>query len=220
MTARTGTDPVLAGHPPAPWMLRGEAAILVAPVRMAAARAYGLPAGVELVGAGGWTLGGALLARYDETATLEYHELIVFSGLARRGSAAAMIVSHIYVDSAQSLSGGHAIWGLPKELAEFEWDWQSGSLAVTQGERPLLRASLRRRQGLRIPLPLLSPVFGTVGGATVRAAGRGTLPAAPVLARLDVPEESPFAALGLGGTRLGVAGSGLDLRFPAARPAL
>ena len=209
----------VVGHPPAPWMLRGEAAILVAPVRTAAAREYGLPDGVGLVGTGGWTLGGALLARYDETATLEYHELIVFSGLARRGSAVAMIVSHIYVDSAASLSGGHAIWGLPKELADFEWDWPRGAVAVTQGERPLLRASLRRRQGLRIPLPLLSPVFGSVGGTTVRAAGHGTLPAAPVLARLDVPDESSFAGLGLGGTRFGVAGCGLDLRFPAAHAA-
>ena len=199
-------------------MLRGEAAILAVPVRAAAARAYGLPEGVELVGAGGWTLGGALLARYDETATLEYHELIVFSGVARVGSAAAMIVSHIYVDSPSSLSGGHAIWGLPKELAEFEWDWPGGSVAVTQGGRPLLRASLRGRAGVRIPLPLLSPVFGSVGGRTVRAAGRGTLPAAPVLARLDVPGQSPFAGLGLTGTRLGIAGRGLDLRFPAARP--
>jgi len=202
-------------HPPAPWRLRGEAAILASPVRKGAARAAGLPPGVELVGAGGWTLGGVLLARYDEHATLPYHELVVFSGLARRGAALAFVVSRIYVDSAASLAGGRAIWGLPKELAEFAWDWRAGAIGVAQDGRPLLRATVRRRSGVRMPLPLLSPVFGSLDGSAVRSSGRGRLAAAPALAVLEVPAGSPFASLGLAGTRAGVAGAGLDLLFPA-----
>lgn len=207
-------------YPPPPWRLRGDAAILLAPVRSAATRAVHLPPGLALVGAAGWTVGGVLLARYDETATLPYHELIVFSGLARPAGTVrlAAIVSHIYVDSEASMAGGRGIWGLPKELAEFEWG--ETRIDVRQGDRPLLSATLRRRARWRVPLPLLAPALGTLDGAPARAVGRGVLRGGPVLGRLSVVPGAPFAALGLGDfdrgpTRLGVAGGGLDLHFPA-----
>ncbi|HEX8101619.1 MAG TPA: acetoacetate decarboxylase family protein [Solirubrobacteraceae bacterium] len=204
-------------HPPPPWRLRGEAAIFAAPVRADAARRFAPPTGARILAAGGWTLGGALLARYDETATLAYHELIVFSALARAGGAPpAFVVSHIYVDSEASLSGGHAIWGLPKELAAFDWSPRAVAVRREDGV-PLLRARWRARAG-RVPVPLYAPVLGGRDGVTVRAAGFGRLAAAPALAALEVPVESPFAALALGGTRAGIAGGGLDLRFPDARP--
>lgn len=213
-------SPALAGaaaYPPAPWRLRGEAAVLVAPVRVDAARRFPLPPGARIVSAGGWTLGGVLLARYDETATLAYHELIVLSALARvPGARPAFVVSHIYVDSEASLHGGHGIWGLPKELAAF--DWTPRAVSVEREGATLLRATLRGRLS-GPPLPLYAAVYGTLAGGAVRAAGRGTLRGAPVLGRLDVPAESPFAPLGLSGTRAGLAGAGLDLHFPAARPA-
>ena len=84
-------------HPPPPWHLFGELIIVPALRRPRA-------------------LGGVLLANYT-SGTLVYRELIVFSHATARG----MVVSHIYVDDEQSLSGGHEIWGLPKELAEFEY---------------------------------------------------------------------------------------------------
>lgn len=204
-------------HPPAPWRLRGDAAILLAPVRLTATRAVRLPPGLTLVGVSGWTVGGVLLARYDETATLPYHELIVFSGLARPAGSArvAAIVSHLYVDSEASLAGGRAIWGLPKELADF--GWSPARVTVRQAGRTLLDARIRRRRGIRAPLPLLAPALGTLDGTPAVAVGRGILRGGPALARLEVPAESPFARLGLQGARLGVAGSGLDLHFPAPR---
>lgn len=208
----------LPAHPPPPWRLHGEAAILPAPVRAGAARAAGLPPGVRLLAAGGWTVGGLLLARYDAEATLPYHELIVFSGLATKAEsrAPAFVVSHIYVDSPASLAGGRAIWGLPKELATFVWGPRAVEVVHEDG-RPLLRASLRRRTG-RAGLPLPAPVLGTdAGGAgALRTAGSGRLgAAAPVLARLEVPARSPFAGLGLPARLAGVAGDALDLVFPA-----
>ena len=84
-------------HPPAPWHLNGE--LVVVPALTSARQ-----------------LGGVMLANYT-SGTLVYRELIVFSHATARG----MVVSHIYVDSEQSMSGGHEIWQLPKELAEFEY---------------------------------------------------------------------------------------------------
>lgn len=200
--------------PPAPWRLCGDAVMVIARVGADAARSYPAPSGVKLVSAGRSTVGGILLARYDERATLPYHELIVFSGLARAAGKPAFVVSHIYVDSISSLWGGRAIWGLPKQLAEFDWGPQS--IEVFRDGRRLIHASVRKREGRRLTLPLYAPVFGDRAGATVRAAGRGRLRGGPALARLDVPPTSPFAGLHLEGPHLAVAGSGLDLHFPAA----
>jgi acetoacetate decarboxylase len=109
----------VTAYPPAPWELRGRVALIGVPVRVSAARAAGLPPGARVLSAGPWTLGGLLLADYDETATLAYRELIVFSALALAGGRPAFVVSHIYVDLEASLDGGRAIWGLPKQLARF-----------------------------------------------------------------------------------------------------
>lgn len=173
-------------HPPPPWHLFGELIIVPALVRPRA-------------------LGGVLLANYT-SGTLVYRELIVFSHATRRG----MVVSHIYVDDERSLSGGHDIWGLPKELAEFEYT--PTRFCARQNGGTLLEASIRRRPGrlpLLIPAPIVSPAGATTGHARIKAA--------PALVALDVPPSSPFAALGLSGTRLALAGDDMALTMPAPR---
>jgi hypothetical protein len=174
-------------HPPAPWHLEGECVIV--PALTAERR-----------------LGGVFLADY-RAGTLRYHELIVFERATPRG----MVISHIYVDDERSLNGGRAIWGLPKELAEFELTPRT--FTVTQDGATLLHARMRRRPG-RIPMPLLTP-FTSSAGDTV---GRARVKAAPALVTLDVPATSPFAHLGLAGTRVGLAGDDLDLTMPPPRP--
>jgi hypothetical protein len=184
VTARILSTLRLVSHPEPPWHLQGELVIVPAITRRR-------------------TLGGVLLADY-RSGTLSYHELIVFSHATARG----MVVSHIYVDSEQSLHGGRNVWGLPKELAEFELTPRT--FLARQGESTLLRARIRRRAGLLpllIPAPITSDAGDTVGRAYIRAA--------PALVTLDVPPTSPFADLGLGGTRLALAGDDLRLTMPA-----
>jgi acetoacetate decarboxylase len=150
-------------------------------------------------------LGGVLLANYT-SGTLVYSELIVFSHATRRG----MAVSHIYVDDEQSLRGGHEIWSLPKELAEFEST--PTRFVARQNGATLLSATIRRRPGklpLLIPAPVVSPAGATFGRATIKAA--------PALVTLTVPPTSPFASLGLSGTRPALAGDDLSLTMPAPR---
>jgi acetoacetate decarboxylase len=173
-------------HPPPPWHLFGELIVVPALVKPRA-------------------LGGVMLANYT-SGTLVYRELIVFS----RATARGMVVSHIYVDDEQSLSGGHEIWGLPKELAEFEFTKKRFTARRNGGT--LLEASIRRRPGrlpLVIPAPIVSDAGVTLGYARIKAA--------PALVALDVPPTSPFASLGLSGTRPALAGDDLDLTMPAPR---
>ena len=176
----------MALHPPPPWHLFGELIVVPALVKPRA-------------------LGGVMLASYT-SGTLVYRELIVFSRTTVRG----MVVSHIYVDDEQSLSGGREIWGLPKELAEFEYSPKR--FAARQNGSTLLEATIRRKPGrlpLLIPAPIVSEAGATLGRARIRAA--------PALVTIDVPPSSPFASLGLSGTRAGLAGDDLDLTMPAPR---
>jgi acetoacetate decarboxylase len=173
-------------HPPAPWQLNGE--LIVVPALTGARR-----------------LGGVMLANYT-SGTLVYRELIVFSHATPKG----MVVSHIYVDDEQSMSGGREIWGLPKELATFEY----GARAFTarQGETTLLHARIRRRRGglpIVIPTPITSAAGQTVGRARIKAA--------PALVDLQIPHESPFAHLGLAGRHVALAGDDLQLHMPEPR---
>jgi acetoacetate decarboxylase len=117
-------------------------------------------------------------------------------------------VSHIYVDSEQSLRGGHAIWGLPKELAEFEFS--AREYLVRQAGNLLLRASVRRKPGWLptiIPAPITSRAGDTIGRARIKAT--------PALVRIEIPASSPFAYLGLDGTHLALAGDDMRLTMPA-----
>jgi hypothetical protein len=171
-------------HPDPPWHLQGELVIVPAITRRR-------------------SLGGVLLADY-RAGTLQYHELIVFSHATPRG----MVVSHIYVDSEQSLHGGRNVWGLPKELAEFELGPRA--FVARQGARTLLTARVRRRAG-RIPLVIPTPITSAAGDTV----GRAFIRAALALVTLEVPESSPFADLGLAGTRLALAGDDLRLTMPA-----
>jgi hypothetical protein len=171
-------------YPEPPWHLQGE--MIVVPARVHPRR-----------------LGGVLLADY-RSGILSYRELIVFSRATTRG----MVVSHIYVDSPESMRGGIEIWGLPKELAEFDYDGRT--FTERQGEHTLLRARIRRRRGV-VPLVIPTPITSHAGDTV----GRARIKAAPALVTLDVPPGSPFAPLRLGGAHLALAGDDLELTMPA-----
>jgi acetoacetate decarboxylase len=195
-----------APYPPAPWTLRGEAVIVPVPVRVSAARRF-IPGGVDIVSAGGRTMGGVLLARYDETATLAYHEIIVFAGTVKAGGKRGMWVSHIDVDLPASVAGGRRIWGLPKGLATFGW---SGHDIVV---KDMLSARIRRPP-VALPMPLRPSTFGVRDGSLVWTASKGSIRGTMGLAKLEVPPSSPLAPLGLGGRWPALAGDRLELPFP------
>lgn len=170
-------------HPPAPWHLNGELVVVPALTRAK-------------------QVGGVMLANYT-SGTLVYRELIVFSHATPKG----MVVSHIYVDDPQSMSGGHEIWGLPKELAEFEYG--ASTFTARQGDVTLLHARLRRRRG-GLPIVIPTPITSDKG----RTLGRARIKAMPALVELQVPHNSPFAHLGLAGRHLALAGDDLKLHMP------
>ena len=197
-------------YPAAPWTLRGYSLQALELVDVNRVRPL-VPSEFEIVSLlPGKTLGGIYVAHYGEGSTLHYNELIVVAAFTRYGSKASAWISHIYVDNADSVAGGREIWGLPKEMAEFNWENAQNQVAVSQNGRQLcsLRCSWKLklwRQGLT------APSFSMLGSDLLQFQGKATSNLAMTGVKLEVPAESPFASLGLGNPWFGVKSSNLEL---------
>lgn len=203
-------------YPPAPWRLRGPA--LIAPVRLRAEAARRrLPPAARAVPAGpGRALGGIVLVAYEAGSTLVYDELVV-GCLALAGGRPGLWAVCMWVDDPRSVAGGRSIWGLPKDLAEFERAGVPGDGRVEIRVGGELACAIEARPAAgapRVPLPLVVPVLGAGGRL---ALGRGLGRLAPARARIDVPAASPLADLGLAGAHAALAGHVEPLVFPPAR---
>jgi acetoacetate decarboxylase len=187
-------------YPPAPWTLKGFAVQTIRLVDTAKARPF-IPPDLDIVPIfPGKTLGLMYLASYGQGSALSYNELIVVPALARHGKNVGFWISHIYVDHSDSMAGGREIWGLPKELARFEWRLgEESEVLVSQDERVL--CNLRYARRLRLwHQPLFLPVLSKQGGNLLRFEGRLTAKLGLGKGWMDIPPDSPFAALGLAGS--------------------
>lgn len=112
----------MADIPAAPWHLRGRVGFLQVGLMPIEQVRPLLPEGVEVVAViPGHTLHVLAAARYEAGSTLTYSELIVAPAAVRTAAGVGIFPTRIYVDDQQSLRGGHTIWSVPKELAEFDW---------------------------------------------------------------------------------------------------
>lgn len=191
-------------YPSAPWTLQGYAMQTLQPIDLDRVRSL-IPAELDILPIfPGKTLGGIYVSSYGTGSTLLYSELIVVGAIVRYGSRVGAWISHIYVDNPDSVAGGREIWGLPKQLAEFEW--QPGKphcVSVQQGDRRLCRLNTNWQlmiPNLQLPLPKLPiPVamggFGVRDGSLLWFPAKGSLNLEPIGATVEVPIESPFAGL-------------------------
>ncbi len=140
----------------------------------------------------GYTLGGLYLARYGAGSTLEYSELIVVGGVVRQGTSVGAWITHIYVDSEASVAGGREIWGLPKQLATFDWHPTAQTVTVRQQNIRLCQFDTDWQLPLwqqTLPIPVLSQHQG----ALLQFMGQAKAAFKLAQARLTVPPASPLA---------------------------
>lgn len=205
----------MSAYPPPPWRLRGRALFSVQLVKASRVRPLVPPPFRVVCVFPGLTVGGLYVAAYGAGSALDYHELAVIPALVRYGRRRGGWVSHIYVDDTRSVAGGLEVWGLPKELAEFRSEtrrWQ-----VAAGNRVLCEVS----PGRALPLGLWTSEQTALtrlesGPAWFTARIRALLRVG--IARWMIPHESPFAGLGLSGSRLTIHLSDLDATVCGARP--
>lgn len=167
------TEP--SSYPPEPWELRGlgYVSLWLVPTRVLPA----LPTGVTPVSLLGKAIVATAFVDYLPGGLLSYHELLV-AQLVRHGVRPGLSITDIWVDSAVSLAGGRALWGIPKDMAEFDMTHEPSFTGVAKINGGLVaEASVRRgRAGVRLPFPLRGTALQTLRAALVstplRATGR------------------------------------------------
>ena len=206
-------------HPPAPWRLGGPAIVIPALVPVEAARRFVPPDAQVLPVAPGLTAGGLIAVTYESGSTLTYSELIVSAALVRAGRSVGGWISHIWVDSERSVNGGRSIWKLPKELASFRHEPAARRFSASAGGTTLVRIAAAAPT-LRPPVavPAVVPMVSGTSGSHWFTLGWSALRASPARVRVEIPPESPVAALGLRPASVGLAGRA-TLTMGAARPA-
>jgi hypothetical protein len=166
----------------------------------------------------GKTLGSVYFASYEEGSTLVYHEIVIAAGLIWAGNRLGFALPRLYVDSPASYAGGHAIWGAPKELAEFTVDRSAAETIVGVRQEGREIVSLRfGAAGRVVPGWVPLPSFGVRGSELMYFIGRIRAGVAMVRAHVSLPDDSPFLPLHLDGSSRAVAYPDLDLLVPAAR---
>lgn len=159
-------------YPPEPWALRGQlhASVFLVPL---ADVPVDLPPGCRPVRLGRRAVVGTAWVVYEPGGVLDYRELMA-TVLVRRGWRLMPTITHIWVDSAASRDGGRALWGIPKELADF--DVSTTSYAARDDRGPLAGATVNPRLWLPGRWPVGFRVVQWLGGSAkvsrVRARAR------------------------------------------------
>jgi hypothetical protein len=105
---------------PAPWTLSGRGFILTYhfPAAFIRESSFLPDKWKELKWSG---FGFVMLIDYEVSPVGPYHELLFIPGKTSIGESKLATISKIYVDSVSSMENGRKNWGIPKELAEFNW---------------------------------------------------------------------------------------------------
>ncbi|GAA4525761.1 acetoacetate decarboxylase family protein [Amycolatopsis samaneae] len=155
-----------ADYPPEPWHLAGDAWLSVWRVPLDEIPA--LPEGARpLVWRGHATVVTAWID-YRPPGQLSYHELL--ATVAVHGRRAAASITAIWVDSETSLAGGRALWGIPKDLAAFEFTGGHAFTATAAtGDDWIATAAFTPRLGLPLAVPAAFEVVQTLDGRPKRS---------------------------------------------------
>ena len=110
----------MSGYPPEPWELRGQLHTSVFLVPLRDVPGDEVPPGWRPVRLGRFAVVATAWVSYEPGGVLSYRELMA-TVLVRRGVRLAPSIARIWVDSEASRDGGRALWGIPKELADFDF---------------------------------------------------------------------------------------------------
>lgn len=171
------------------------------------------------------TIGGLFLAEYGPGSDLEYNELIASCATVWYEGRLAPWVTHLYVDSPESVEGGRRMLGVPKHLARFtrEAAPETGvrnRITVGEADRLICRIRYGRQLWLwrqRVRLPALHGDVRDPSGSTVVAHGnelRGRF--GLTRATVEIPQGSPLAMLGFGKPLLSVCGRDMEAMLGGA----
>lgn len=138
---------------PAPWQLKGEGIILMylSFKKLINKADFFLPDSLIPNFSGG--LGYVMLVNYTESPVGPYKELLIIPGKFKTVHGKKQTISKIYVDSEASLNSGCANWGIPKELAQFDWikDQNQTHVSVRRGSEVFFKITVKNKP-IKFPL--------------------------------------------------------------------
>ncbi|EHQ06808.1 acetoacetate decarboxylase family protein [Leptonema illini] len=152
MTAKQKQTRTSVPEVPAPWNLKGRGIMLLYKFSKDFALKHGFLSEEEKAHyAGG--LGATMIVDYESSDCGPYGELLFIPGRLRSEKGTANIISKIYVSSESSVVNGRANWGIPKELADFNFERnnRSESVIVKRDGKSFFEASFSSG-GLRFPV--------------------------------------------------------------------
>lgn len=178
-------------YPGEPWQLRGQlhASALLIPL---AALPLELPPGWRPVRIGGRGVVGVAWVSYEPGGVLSYREVMA-TVLVRRGLRVLPHIFAIWVDSAASRDGGRALWGIPKELAEF--DFAGGRFAARDAAGPIAVATVRPARSVPGRWPVRFSVVQSADGAAKVSPVRSRSGLALARVALDAAAGGPLGFL-------------------------
>ncbi|MCW2497348.1 acetoacetate decarboxylase family protein [Jatrophihabitans sp.] len=178
-------------YPAEPWALQGQlhsSAFLVPLVEVP----VDLPPGCSPVRVGRFGVVGAVWVDYEPGGVLDYRELMTVL-LVRKGWQVMPTVTHIWVDSEASRDGGRALWGIPKQLASF--DFTGADFAARDDVGPLAAGSVRPLMGLPGRWPTNFRVVQWLGGKAKLSPVRSRAAISLSRAAFDADPSGPLAFL-------------------------
>jgi acetoacetate decarboxylase len=149
---------------------------------------------------------GAAFVDYQPGSVLTYSELLVARPVpvpGRRGPG--LSITDIWVDSPTSMTGGRALWAIPKGLCDLDLDAtrrgprSTTSWAAASAQGPIARARFTdvSRAMVRTPFRATSwqPGLPDTDGEDRAAVVRGTAKVLPCRGRWDLAPDGPLAWL-------------------------
>ncbi|MEO9138828.1 MAG: acetoacetate decarboxylase family protein [Jatrophihabitans sp.] len=151
----------MTDYPAEPWDLRGQlhsSAFLVPLVDVP----VDLPPGCTPLRVAGRGIVGVAWVDYEPPGVLSYREIMAVL-MVRRGWRVLPTIVAIWVDSPASRDGGRALWGIPKDLASF--DFSADGFQAWDERGGIATGSVRPRVNLPGRLPVSFSVVQWRNGA-------------------------------------------------------
>ena len=213
-------------YPPAPWRLNGQLYGSIWTVPRAAFQVELPPQFKPIINFNRIGVYAGFVD-YQAGSVLTYHELIAGVVVRLAGNwRIAFNVTHIWVDDRASRRGGRELWGVPKELAQFEYHYARANHnlqgTARDGAQTLAEGNFHSVAGLpggwRIPVPF--PDLQILNARPHSSSGTFWSSLQVCRGGMDIPTDSPLARLGIAGRKPLVSFAGLDFKMhlAAARP--
>ena len=137
---------------PAPWSLKGESflQLLLNPVE--AVRPL-IPEGFEVKSRQGYTLGALMWVHYTSSPVGPYEELLFMPARVRFKGKTGYSITHIWVDSEDSVESGKENWLIPKRLGRMRFR-SEGNVREASLEEGGATIALMRFRCPRFPPPV------------------------------------------------------------------